>query len=213
MDEQSFDRWARSMAQHPTRRTALRWLSGGLLGGFLFRLRDVPARAHNHCGGCPPGYVCSAGGVCDVEGFPDLDQCTAQGLNDCGGECVDLDDDARNCGSCGFTCGLHQFCAQGICFLEETLDCPAIGLTNCGETHCVDTDSHSIHCGRCDNPCGLGSSCGGGRCLSTGYFCESQGLKECDGGCVDIRTDTQHCGGCNIACYIEGAVCVNGNCR
>jgi hypothetical protein len=209
VDEQTFDKWARDMAQRGTRRAALRLVAGGLLGGLLAWRRGMPARAHNHCGGCPPGHICSAGGICLVEGVPGLG-CALQGLDDCGGVCVDKQEDPRNCGNCGFACQPNEFCAQGRCFSNDILNCPALGLTNCGEPFCVDLDSNPWHCGACGNSCGLGTTCHRGACRSTGALCATLGLTDCDGHCVDLLTDPDHCGRCDTACYPPGASCING---
>jgi hypothetical protein len=183
---------------------------GSLLGGLLAWRRVGPARAHNHCGGCPPGHVCSAGGVCLVQLSPGLDHCTAQGLRNCGGVCVDIQEDIRNCGGCGVRCRSGESCAQGRCFSFEEL-CTGAGLTYCGEATCVDLATHSRHCGACHNSCGLGANCEDGACVSSGYWCTTQGLTECDGMCVNTLTNDNYCGGCEFACY-GGASCVNGDC-
>lgn len=39
----------------------------------------------------------------------------AESLINCGGECVDLQTDARHCGGCGTPCGEEQSCFQGMC--------------------------------------------------------------------------------------------------
>jgi hypothetical protein len=44
MDPCTFDRWTMTVARHSTRRTTVRLLTGGLLGGLLAR-RGSPARA------------------------------------------------------------------------------------------------------------------------------------------------------------------------
>jgi hypothetical protein len=41
--------------------------------------------------------------------------------------------------------------------------------------------------------------------------CKAQGLKKCDGVCVDINTDPNHCGSCRHACS-SGQVCRFGAC-
>ncbi|RVU47021.1 hypothetical protein EA187_07775 [Lujinxingia sediminis] len=65
-------------------------------------LRDA-----DNCGGC--GEVCPAGASCN------LGQCTCRpGYTLCGGECVDLETDARHCGSCDASCGLGH-CKEGAC--------------------------------------------------------------------------------------------------
>lgn len=194
MDERTFDRWAKDMAQRPTRRAALRLLAGGLLGGLFSWRRVAPARAQDACGGCPPGYICR-GGACLVPAPPPSLGCLFQGLDDCGGVCVDLREDDNNCGACGVVC---SGCSNGQCPSPEPVCIPE--LTNCGGL-CTDLARDEWNCGSCGNSCPIGSFCEGGACVSNGYFCVTLGLTECDGRCVDILTDPDHCGGCNIACY------------
>lgn len=56
----------------------------------------------------------------------------------------------------------------------------------------------------------LGQGCGaenalvGGRC--------GTGLEECDGVCIDPRTDPQHCGGCSSPACPTGVPCIEGFC-
>jgi phospholipase C len=73
----------------------------------------------------------------------------------CGGNCVDLQSDANNCGACGVRCGAGQ-CAGGACA------CPG-ALVTCGGA-CVDTQSDTANCGGCGNACPNGSGCLAGRC-------------------------------------------------
>jgi hypothetical protein len=209
MDERSFDRWAMTMGQRPTRRAALRWAARSLLGGILASRWASAARAQDACGGCPPGYICSAGGVCLVESA--LDRCLIQGLRDCGGVCVDIQEDVRHCGGCGVACVDGQSCAEGRCFVFDDLNCAAQGLTNCDGV-CVDLASHWWHCGACGNSCPIGSYCLEASCVTTGQYCVALGLTLCDGHCVDTMSDPDHCSGCDHACYVEGARCVNGRC-
>ena len=46
---------------------------------------------------------------------------------------------------------------------------------------------------------------------SAGLNCRAQGLKKCNGVCVDIQTDPNHCGACKTVCS-NGATCINGSC-
>ncbi|MDF3043116.1 MAG: Tryptophan synthase alpha chain [Thermomicrobiales bacterium] len=209
MDERNFDRWAMSLSQHSTRRAALRWAASSLLGGLLGSRGASASRAQDACGGCPPGYFCSAGGVCLVESA--LDRCLIQGLRDCGGVCVDIQEDARHCGGCGVVCGDGQSCAEGRCFVFDDLNCAAQGLTNCGG-RCTDLALDYWNCGACGKSCPIGSICADARCVSSGARCTVLGLVECEGFCVDTINDPDHCGGCEFACYVEGARCVNGRC-
>jgi len=42
--------------------------------------------------------------------------------------------------------------------------------------------------------------------------CECQALSECEGACIDTRTDDDHCGACGVACG-AGQTCEDGECR
>ena len=72
-----------------------------------------------HCGDC--GVACAAGEICQsractattTEAPPALD-CAAQGLTDCGGECVNVQTNPNHCGNCGGICPSGQ-CIGGIC--------------------------------------------------------------------------------------------------
>ena len=45
---------------------------------------------------------------------PEPDECD-QNLTDCGGECVNLDDNPNYCGDCDISCGNNQVCVNGTC--------------------------------------------------------------------------------------------------
>src|SRR3954462_4977762 len=61
----------------------------------------------------------------------------------CGGACVDLKSDARNCGACGTACASDESCSNGAC----TLMC-ATGKTLCGKS-CVTLANDPQNCGAC----------------------------------------------------------------
>jgi hypothetical protein len=204
VDEQTFDRWAVDMSQRPTRRATLRLIAGDLLGGLLSWRSAGLSRAQDACGGCPAGYFCR-GGVCLVPPSH-FDLCLFQGLDDCGGVCIDLREDDNNCGACGVVC---SGCSNGQCPPPEPVCIPE--LTNCGGI-CTDLARDEWNCGACGNSCPIGSFCEGGACVSSGYFCTTLGLTECFGHCVDPLSDPDFCGGCQYACYRDGARCVNGAC-
>jgi hypothetical protein len=50
-----------------------------------------------------------------VEAPPLIEDCSAQGLTDCGGACIDTSADPFNCGSCGLICAEGQACSGGAC--------------------------------------------------------------------------------------------------
>ena len=136
--------------------------------------------------GCDSDLQCCAGTLCCFSGVTLSTRCTdvaatgwvcpgdtpipaggcGAGLVDCadGRGCVDLASDAFNCGACGVSCGLNQYCASGTCAGLSCLD----GTVDCGVGSCVDLQGDSGHCGACGHVCVEGSSCFGGRCTGPG---------------------------------------------
>ncbi|MDF3065651.1 MAG: hypothetical protein K0R38_1252 [Polyangiaceae bacterium] len=74
----------------------------------------------------------------------------------CGNMCVNTDEDAKNCGSCGKACGNQQECNGGKC--ECTGD-----LELCSSA-CVNTDTDAQNCGSCGKKCSSGQTCSNGSC-------------------------------------------------
>jgi hypothetical protein len=114
---------------------------------------------------------------CIDEGDPNspVARCCQVGSPDCcNGKCTNLEDDKKNCGTCGNACSDGQACSAGECECigNNCDDCPD-GLTKCGD-ECVDTKTDPRHCGSCNaqnphniccdgNPCTYvdGVCCGG----------------------------------------------------
>jgi hypothetical protein len=89
--------------------------------------------------------------------------------DDCDGEVdegFNLQDDERNCGSCGHACQQNETCCAGTC---------------------VDTSSSEAHCGACGSPCGSGISCCNSICTDT-----RTSLDHC-GGCGQPCTGIGAC--------------------
>ena len=85
----SFDELAKGLATGAvSRRKALRWMGGALVGAVL---ASVPGVA-----------------------WADDDRCS-EGLTRCGDRCVNLQNNERHCGSCSNRCGLNQSCCKGRC--------------------------------------------------------------------------------------------------
>ena len=75
-----------------------------------------------------------------------------------GGACVNVMNNALNCGTCGTQCPAGSVCNGGAC------GCSASGQMLCGNA-CVDVMSDSAHCGACNRPCN--GACTNGQCVVT----------------------------------------------
>ncbi len=119
---------------------------------------------------------------------------------DCGGVCVNVKKDPKNCGSCGNACLVTgDYCVQGACMACMN---PA---QVCGD-QCVDTSSERMHCGSCGNACADDSVCTSGSCSK----CD-MGWVVCNNTCVNLQDDATHCGWCNH--YCGGTTCTAGLCE
>jgi hypothetical protein len=136
----------------------------------------------------------------------------------CGDQCVQTQNDPRNCGGCGYVCPTVAFsvatCHHSTCIYENCIaghaDCDGDLLTGC-ET---DTLNNSANCGACGRACGAGVLCVAGHCDPRGC---PIGSGNCDGdplnGCEsNTDFDGANCGGCGQACP-AGQACVEGACK
>lgn len=120
------------------------------------------------------------------------------GCEMCGGAtCIDLNTDAKHCGSCNNACGANMVCNMGMC----AGGCGP--LMQCGSS-CVDLQTDANHCGICNNAC-QGIPCTSGKCE-----CPA-GTMVCNGACVDTTTDSNNCGACGKQCAV-GQTCAGGIC-
>lgn len=78
----------------------------------------------------------------------------------CGGACVYVGNDPKNCGACGVVCPAPAVCSAGAC-----TDTCMPGLTACSGA-CVDLKTDNGNCGTCGTPCGAGRACVEGTCRS-----------------------------------------------
>ncbi len=139
----------------------------------------------------------------------------------CGDECLRVDDDPQNCGSCGRACGPDQVCYKGnctnscaagcsstlqVCFMDFC-DCRE-GLNFC-DSRCVDLKTDPDHCGVCGRTCDTGQSCEFGQCVDED--CVEQ-PEVCGGACTNIDDDILNCGACGRAC-LSNEVCIASNCE
>lgn len=120
---------------------------------------------------------------------------------DCSGACVDVSNDAENCGTCGHLCAAGEVCQSGVC----SLTC-AGGATKCGN-RCVDLYHDPANCGACANACSPSEACDNGACV---LDCVG-GTTKCGQLCATVTTDPANCGQCGNVCD-SGQVCVNGTC-
>lgn len=132
---------------------------------------------------CDSDFQCCAGTLCCWSGVSLSTRCTdvsatgwvcpgdtpipaggcGAGLVDCadGRGCVDLASDGWNCGACGVSCGLNQYCSGGTCVGLTCFD----GTVDCGLGSCVDLQSNFYHCGSCGRSCPNETSCVNGQCI------------------------------------------------
>ena len=148
------------------------------------------------CGQC--GRSCSLANANETcsSGSCQIGSCSA-GFGNCDGQAangceIDLNNDARNCGSCGNVCTNGLSCRSGRCACTANANCGS--NQTCCNGNCVDTRSNAANCGACGSACAGGSTC-------------------CDGSCVNTMTDVDHCGGCDERCDDDGDRCVAGRCR
>ena len=190
MDSTGFDDLPRTFSRGDcTRRSAVKLLSGALLGGALASLGlGQAAAACKKVGAiCRGNDECCAGSVCEQN------RCRcAPGRKDCNGDgrCENLQRDDANCGSCGNRCPAGAFCRNGRCL------CPG-GQAPCNGVCCP--SGQSCLNGTCDCPT---------RC---GDICCRDGETCCDGVCRDLDEDAGACGNCDTTCGAN-QVCEFGDC-
>ncbi len=149
----------------------LLWLSAAALA---FGCSTDAKKADGDGPGCPSEYsLCST---------PTQDQC------------VNLQLDAKNCGSCGQQCGAGQVCSAGQCA------CP-VGKELCGDT-CVDIAIDPNNCGVCGKSCAAegASFCSSGACTNECGAPNSICASGATALCVDLQSSVDNCGGCGKTC-------------
>ncbi|MCA9660236.1 MAG: hypothetical protein KC486_17970 [Myxococcales bacterium] len=121
---------------------------------------------------------------------------------ECGGVCVNPQNDPLNCGGCGLPCDDGLLCSMGECVpdcMGETPDlCDGI---------CTDVQADPMNCGGCGMACGADEACEAGACVP---LC-AEGELYCDMVCVDPQIDPMNCGDCGVACNADEA-CEAGAC-
>lgn len=182
--------------------------------GCETNIRDDAA----NCGAC--GNACSVaahaasmwcnGGHCAVTSCESQwANCDGSPTNGCE---VNIQTDARNCNSCGFTCATNMMCSSGGCVCEANRgDCDGNAANGC-ETMIRD---NSANCGACGIVCGPVMQCSVGACI-----CSSTGWADCDGnrtnGCETyLPNSITNCGACGNICPTaerRSATCLAGVC-
>jgi Stigma-specific protein, Stig1 len=224
LDGQRFDNLVRLLAARSPRRTVLRALAAGALGGQL-RPGAGAAKPEDDDDAClDEGGTCAHTGQCCVglhcckhkckELFADRKNCGAcghacyAGRECCHGKCRDVRVDEHNCGKCGHACGEGQVCCKGRCIdvLADARNCGACGKAcpdqwACCDGRCIDVRADPDSCGWCGNTC------------PDGYrIC----CPEPPGWCTDLTFDDYNCGACGLRCYDDESnytgPCTNGTC-
>jgi hypothetical protein len=129
--------------------------------------------------------------------------CSCPGTT-CGGECVDVAGDPRNCGACGVACNADQYCrlmAGPPCKCRP----PEVACSGA----CINRQSDPNNCGECGTSCPV--ACAKGACVDV---CPS-GTASCVVGgktaCIETAKDPRHCGSCGKQCAFD-EVCAAGSC-
>ena len=147
-----------------------------------------------------------------------------------------VDDDLRNCGTCGNVCPAPArtkvVCDVGRCFVQGCdpgfADCDGKAVNGCE----ILTDTDLNNCGACGKVCPQNTACVAGVCtckpcsyanatpLCVNFQCQlgpcNPGYGDCDGnpanGCeLALNSDAKNCGACGKVCA-QGLVCALGNC-
>jgi hypothetical protein len=123
--------------------------------------------------------------------------CPVSSWRICNDTCVDPKTDPRNCGGCGVSCGA-QLCVNGVC----ADDCGE--LERCGAICRLPDDQ--LNCGGCGKQCQKG--CVNNVCAED---VDCGLLSNCDGRCVDLKSDLKNCGQCGNDClgkpYCNAGIC------
>jgi hypothetical protein len=214
-----------------------------------------PALLNGFCGGCPGhgGKVCPDGTACinghctdgnfhgcftpPYPGYgcgPNNKVCCLDSNNRT--DCVDIQEDPKNCGGCGIHCDAPNTCCKGRGCRDLSSDPQACGDCFkrcepgqlCYNGKCIDKCPRGLR--KCGSTCGSPRTqhcCGGklidndklqfddNNCGTCGNSCKpSPGVRRpacCGGECVDLATRPAHCGACFHQCP-AGTVCNGGSC-
>lgn len=122
--------------------------------------------------------------------------------------CVDLDTDPSNCGTCGQACGdPSAVCEGGSCLCPDSFtDCEPGPGALCVHDAWFPWDLR--HCGGCGRACQPGQHCYEGECRCIWL------LANCGGSCTDPDSNPRYCGGCTAEhqCTATTPYCNAGVC-
>jgi hypothetical protein len=215
----TFDRWVKALGATPSRRTALGFAAGGVLGGLagLLGLGDLDARNKKQGkkkGGAKKKKKKKQKGRQPEQGEFCGDRFCAPGKRCCGGQCVDPSEcctsnsDCNACSVCdvsrcvpdpgknGTKCSGCLECVNGACGVPNDDFCPA-------DHHC--RPSTGLCCAKCldDQCCPAGSACINPGALSANSCCNASLNTACgDNGDGTFRE----------CCSNLSEQCVNGEC-
>jgi len=162
------DEVAKSLATGTvSRRQAVRWMGGALLGSVLAIVPGVEAFAAPKPakGRCPTGFV-NCRGTC-VKTQSNSSHCggcfiqCSQNETCCGGQCSDLCSDSSNCGFCGNTCPEGRVCQGCGCVCQS-------GTVECGGECVSDScpEGQIINPSTCQCECPSNTNCPFGQTLN-----------------------------------------------
>lgn len=157
-------------------------------------LRSNPCAYRGACHGVNPcAIVCPAGQKgCNGNCIPSNQCCTgsdcpAASPNCCGGACVNVLTDARNCGSCGNDCGPPEtsFCLRNGSCAQQCVAAPSTCPAGCICTSSPNTEGAAFHCIIDGQVCADLPTCTSTSDCPTGSQCQGC-ISQVDLRCVEL---------------------------
>ncbi|HVT10231.1 MAG TPA: hypothetical protein VHO67_22380 [Polyangia bacterium] len=168
-----------------------------------------------HCGSC--SLTCGGSTpICSLQTQPTscLPSCGGSTPMLCGSQCVNLTNDANNCGACGHSCASLPHvkpnatspavqCVSGACVIQPAGCVSGYGHCSSKPDDGCETDlTRPQTCGSCTNSCasplGLCSTTTGAPVCASSCTAPTPNL--CGSKCVDTKTDPTNCGTCGHDC-------------
>ncbi len=209
MDDQRFDALTRALARGSSRRTALKGLFLGVVGGVSLTMRQDRAGAQTECvdsSDCNPCQECIEGECSYPVSYPDGLCCGTEGNYYCSPECCSSD----NCEPIYENqCGISICNGSGYCE----------GITTCvtGQ-RCCNSGTPEHYCGVCcaDTECPGCSVCVNGTCSHPECCGDSDCTSICgecvEGTCVTRCTSVEYCCAFANDCRAPGECCTDDEC-